>query len=142
MSVAKSVNVNYNTWCLSATHTHVYAYYFHQLCVYDYELVLIKQVGQQNNPTGPFYFLTGIKQLEVNKGKIYFLNCRNLQILKEDSGELVKSVAVDADNITFDSEDNVVLINNATQEITTLKKMVALWNKYQSNATQLDLKHL
>ena len=86
MSVVKSVNVDYRAWCLSATDSHVYSFYKNHLHVYNFELVLIKQVGQANNPSGPFYLPTGIKQLEVNKGKFYWLNNTNLQILKEGNG--------------------------------------------------------
>jgi len=47
----------------------------------------------------------------------YWLNNTNLQILREDNGQLVKSVAVTASNFIIDSSDKVVLINNATKEL-------------------------
>ncbi len=37
--------------------------------------------------------------------------------MREDNGQLVKSVAVTANNFIIDSNDNVVLINNATKEL-------------------------
>ncbi len=65
----------------------------------------------------PFYFPTDIKQFESHKGMYYWLNNTTLQILREDDGQLIKSVAVTANNFILDSTDNVVLINNATKEL-------------------------
>jgi hypothetical protein len=44
------------------------------------------------------------------------LNNTNLQILKEDNGQL-NSVAVTANNFIIDSSDNIVLVNNATKKL-------------------------
>ena len=115
--VVKTAYVSYQTPLLSASDTYVYSYYNNQLYIYNSELVLLKQVGQQNNPTDAFYLSTLIKQFEINNGKIYWLNSTKLQILKEDTGEPIKSVSVTADNFAIDSDDNVVLVNNATKEI-------------------------
>ena len=41
----------------------------------------------------------------------------HLQILNEDSGELIKSVEVDAANFTFDTKGNIVLLNLGTKEL-------------------------
>ncbi len=78
---------------------------------------MLKQVGQSNNPTGAFYFPTGIKQFESHKDMYYWLNNTNLQILREDDGLLVESVAVTTNSFIIDSNDNVILINNATKEL-------------------------
>jgi len=80
-------------------------------------LQFLKQVGLSNNPTGAFYLPTDIKQFESHKGMYYWLNNTNLQILREDNGQLVKSVAITASNFIIDSSDKVVLINNATKEL-------------------------
>jgi hypothetical protein len=77
---------------------------------------LLKQVGQSNDPKGAFYLPTGIKQFESHKGIYYWLNDSNLQILREDDGQLVKSVTLIANIFIIDSSDKVVLINNATKE--------------------------
>ena len=128
MSAVKTVKVSYAASFLSACDTHVYAYNNTQLYIYNYDLVLLKTVGQQNNPTSPFYLPTGIKQFEVNKGKIYWLNNTNLQIVKQDNGELVKSVTVTAKNFIIDFDDNIVLVNNATKEI----------NRFTADGTLVD----
>ena len=65
----------------------------------------------------PFYFPSEINEFEWHKGKYYWLDETRLQILREYNGQLVKSVAVKANNFTFDSSDNVVLVNHATKEI-------------------------
>ena len=85
-------------------------------------------MGQPNNPSGQFYLPKGVNQFEVNKGKFYWLSKTSLQILKEDTGELIKSVPVSADNFAIDSEDNVILINTATKEI----------NRFTADGTHLD----
>jgi len=84
---------------------------------YNNEQQLLKHVGQSNNPTGAFYLPTGIKQFESHKGLYFWLNNNNLQILREYNGQLVKSVAVTANNFIIDSTDKFVLINNATKEL-------------------------
>jgi len=117
LSVVKTVNIGYQTQYISATSTHVYYYYNNQLYLYNHDLVFLRNVGLQNNPTGAFYLPPGFKQFEINKGKIYFLSNASLQILKEDTGVLVKSVGITAENFIIDSDDNIVLINNATKEI-------------------------
>ncbi len=68
-------------------------------------------------PKSAFYLLADIKQFESHKGMCYWLNNAKLQILREDNGRLVESVAVTANNFIIDSSDNVVLINNATKEL-------------------------
>jgi hypothetical protein len=60
---------------------------------------------------------TGINQFESHKGMYYWLNNTNLQILREDNGQLVKSVAVTANNFIIDPTGKFVLINNATKEL-------------------------
>jgi len=115
-SAAKTININYSTF-LSANEVHVYAYCNKQLCIYNSELELLRQVGQSMNPEGCFYFPTGINQFESHKGMYYWLSFKNLQILREDNGKLVESVAVQAENFFIDSNDNVVLFNNATKEL-------------------------
>jgi len=117
LSVVKSINIGNNISFLSANDAHVYTYYLNQLYVYNNELQLLKQVGQSNNPKGAFYLPTDIKQFESYKGMYYWLNNTNLQILREDDGQLVKSVAVTANNFIIDCSDNVVLINNASKEL-------------------------
>jgi len=117
LSVVKSINTGNYLAFLSANDAHVYAFCNNQLYVYNHELQSLKQVGQSNNPTGAFYLPTDIKQFESHKGMYYWLNNTNLQILREDNGQLVKSVAVTASNFIIDSSDKVVLINNATKEL-------------------------
>ena len=60
---------------------------------------------------------SNLNKVHSNKGKYYWLSDIKLQILKEDNGELVKSVAVKANNFIINSSDNIVLINNATKEL-------------------------
>ena len=119
LSVIKTVDVYYASSFLSASDTHVYSLdkVNDKLWIYNNDLVFLKTVGQYNNLKGPFYLPPEIKQLEVNKGKFYWLNHTKLQILREDSGELVKSLAVTANNFIIDSKDNIVLVNNVNQEI-------------------------
>ena len=117
LSVVKSLNIGTRIAFLSSNDTHVYAYYNNQLYIYNNELQLLNQVGQSNNPTGAFYLPTGINQFESHKGMYYWLSFNNLQILREDNGKLVESVAVQAENFLIDSNDNVVLFNNATREL-------------------------
>jgi len=95
----------------------MYTYFNNQLYIYNNELQFLKQVGQSNNPTGAFYLPTDIKQFESHKGMYYWLNNTNLQILREDDGQLVKSVAITASNFIIDCSDNVFLINNASNEL-------------------------
>ncbi len=118
LSIVNTVNINYCTPFLSANDAHVYTYYNNQLFIYNNELQFLKKVGQSNDTTGAFYLPTNnIKQFESHKGMYYWLNNTNLQILREDNGQLVKSVAVNANNFIIDSSDNVVLINNTTKEL-------------------------
>jgi hypothetical protein len=83
---------------LSANEAHLYNYNNKLLYIYSRDLASIKQVGQSDDPEGAFYLPQYVKQFECNKGKYYWLNATNLQILKEDTGELVRSVEVKADN--------------------------------------------
>ena len=76
LSVAKTVDANYSTPFLSANGDHVYAYSYkdNQLCIFNKDLELLKQVGQLNNPADPFYFSKKMKhfvpyQFECHKGK-------------------------------------------------------------------------
>ena len=123
LSVVKTVYTGYNTPFLSTNDAHVYVFQYnhfstdYKVNIYNHDLVLQKEVGQTNNPTGTFYFPTGIKQFECNKGRYYWLNNTNLQVLKEDTGKLVKSVKIAADNFTIDSSVIVVLIKNAAKEV-------------------------
>jgi len=87
------------------------------LYIYSRDLASIKQVGQSDDPEGVFYLPQFLKQFECNKGKYYWLSNTNLQILKEDTGELVRSVEVKADNFVIDSDDSVVLLNKETQRL-------------------------
>ena len=123
LSVAKTVHIGLVTLFLldsqffTANDTYVYTFYNNQLCVHNNELEFLKKVRQSNNPTGAFYLLTDMNQFESHKGMYYWLNNTNLQVLREDDGQLVKSVAVTANNFIIDSTDKVVLINNATKEL-------------------------
>ncbi len=115
-------NIDYSTSFLSANETHVYLFNNEQLCVFTKELKFVKRVGQSWSQNKPFYFSDDIKQFESHKGRYYWLNNKKLQILREDNGILVKSVPVAADSFIFDSNDYVVLINNATKEVNRLSK--------------------
>jgi len=117
ISVAKYVDIGYKTSFLSANDDHVYAYCNKKLYIYQNDLKSLNQVGQSNNSTGAFYLPTDIKQFESHKGMYYWLNNTNLQILREEDGQLVKSVSVTTNNFIIDSNDNVVLINHSTKEL-------------------------
>ncbi len=78
------------------------------------------------DPEGCFYFPTGINQFESHKGMYYWLSFNNLQILREDNGKLVESVAVQAENFVIDSSGNVVLFNNATNELLIMLLRVSM----------------
>jgi len=123
---------------LSANDAHVYAYNNNQLYIYNNELVFVKQVGQSNNPTDAFYFPTD--QFESHKGMYYWLNNTNLQILREDDGHLVESVAVTANNFIIDSCDNLVLINNATKELNYYTPDGILVDQFPFDNYSADLK--
>jgi len=115
LSVVKTVNSGYDTSFLSVNDNNVYTFSNH-LLIYNRNLVFLKQVGQSINPTGAFFLPIGIKQFESHKGKYYWLNETKLQILREDNGQLVNSVTINADSFIIDSSQ-VVLVNNATKEI-------------------------
>jgi len=116
-SIFRAVDSSYSASCLSASDTHVYTYYNKQLYMHKYDLILLKQVGQQTDPNRPFYLPPEIKQFEINRGKIYLLSNISLQILKEDNGKLAKTVEIAANDFIIDSEENIVLYNTATKEI-------------------------
>ncbi len=123
LSVAKTVHIGLVTLFLldsqffTANDTYVYTFYNNQLCVHNNELQFFKKVRQSNNPTGAFYLPTDMNQFESHKGMYYWLNNTNLQILREEDGQLVKSVSVTTNNFIIDSNDNVVLINHSTKEL-------------------------
>ena len=64
-----------------------------------------------------FFIPSVMKKFESHKGRYYWLSETNVQILREDNGELIRSVAVKANNFIIDSRDHVVLVNNATKEV-------------------------
>jgi len=103
--IAKTVNIGYDISFLSANDAHVYMYRNKKLYIYQNDLKPLNQVGQSNNSTGAFYFPTDIKQFESHKGMYYWLNNTNLQILREEDGQLVKSVSVTTNNFIIDSND-------------------------------------
>ena len=120
LSFVKTINVGFYPIYLSVNEDHVYSYsnfINYQVCIYNKDLKFLKRVGQRNNPTGAFYIPSVMKKFESHKGRYYWLSETNVQILREDNGELIRSVAVKANNFIIDSRDHVVLVNNATKEV-------------------------
>ena len=102
---------------ISECDTYVYSFGNNQLNIYSKAFTLIKSIGQQNMPAGPFYFPNDIKQFECKNGKYFWLNKTHFQIMNEVDGELIKSIEVKSNNFVYDSKDRLVLLNQATKEL-------------------------
>ena len=123
LSVVKNNIPDYQINIISVDEKHAYCTsHSNKLRIYNQDLVSIKIIGQNDVPTEPFYFPTDIKQFECKNGKYFWLDNTNLQILREDNGVLIKSLKVTADNFSFNSNENIVLLNKATKELNYFSK--------------------
>lgn len=84
------------------------------LIVYNWSGQVIKKLGQRVNPNEPFYF-ANVVQLVSKDLKFYFLDEEDginyLKVMDEISGKLLNKVEKVCDWILFDSNKNLLLIN-------------------------------
>ena len=110
---------NYSSYLLSANELNIY--YFnvvYQLLVSDHQLNNQRADTCQNtNHTSPFYFPTNIRQLESRNGKIYWLNSNTFAVINEATGNLIRSVEIDANQFIFDSKENLIMFNKASSKL-------------------------
>lgn len=113
---------NYSSYLLSANEMSIY--YFnvvYQLLVSDHQLNNQRADTCQNtNHTGPFYFPTNIKQLEARNGKFFWLNSNTFAVVNETTGNLIRSIEMDANRFIFDSKENIIIFNKASLKLNYL----------------------
>ena len=91
-----------------------------RLNIYDWNLLLIKQIGQSTNLNSPFYFPNDIIQFSSNNGKYYWLNANSFNILDELNGDIIKTIPINATKFHFNSNKKITLFCNVNMEIVEL----------------------
>jgi len=90
------------------------------LSIYDWNLQLIKSIGQFSYPNNPFYFPTDIIQLENKNSKYYWLNTNTFNILDETTGIILKTFPVNATKFHVNSNETITIFCNINMELMEL----------------------
>ena len=92
------------------------------LCIYDWNLQLIKSIGQFSYPNNPFYFPTNIIQLENKNSKYYWFDSNTFNILDETTGIILKTFPVNATKFHVNSNETITIFCNINMELMGLDR--------------------
>ena len=82
-----------------------------KLAFYTEDLKFIRSIDLGANPTDPFYFGQGpfsLRKYEFRHGMIYWTDRKSLNIIKEETDEVIKTI--EGRDFAFDSKNNVVVL--------------------------------
>jgi len=116
LSVVELLRIDYDPLFISSCDRFVYSFGNAKLNIFDRQLKLIKSIGQRAWPSRPFYFPANIRQFECNNGRYFVLTRTHLRIMREDSGELIRSIEVAANNFIVNSRDGSVVLMNKSKK--------------------------
>ena len=88
-----------------------------KILVFDHDLVNIKSIGQYEDPEQAFYFTNEIKRVCHRNNTFFILYNEKLDIINEKTGFVLKSISIDGDRITVDSNNNLLVLSVSSSNI-------------------------
>jgi hypothetical protein len=85
--------------------------------IYNWELGMLKSVGQNVNPELPFYIETPIFQILFAKGKLFLRKDNVITIIDEKFGKLVSKLECNYKVITNGSNSNIIAISRDSDRL-------------------------
>jgi hypothetical protein len=85
--------------------------------IYNWELGLLKSIGQNVNPDVPYYIETPIYQILVTKGKIFLRKENVVSIIDEKFGKLVSKLECNYKLLTNGSNSNIIAISRDSDRL-------------------------
>jgi len=121
LSETKSIQTNCNYKILGSNDNNIFCLTTNvnsnHLIIYDWNLKLIKSIGQFSYPNNPFYFPANLIQLENKNKKYYWLNSNTFNILDETTGIVFKTFPVNATKFHLNSNETITLFCNTAMEL-------------------------
>jgi hypothetical protein len=98
--------------CLSISADTDYIYTlnsFYTVDVYNWSLMLVEKIGQNENESEPFYF-DNVQQMDIRNKKFYLRRPDGINIVDEKDGKVLKTIEIDSYKFIIDDDDKQLVV--------------------------------
>ena len=130
----KKIESEYELCDLKASQDFIYGFHntgsYCEICVFNDEFNVLYRLGQSKSPEYPFYLTSEIRGFYICRNFFYFIYMDKVNIVDEETGNIVKVIEVKTQMITMDSTSNFYILN--------IYKQVSMIFVYDFNGDLLD----
>ena len=89
-----------------------------KIIIFDHKLNMINSIGQSKIPESAFYLTNQITQISQRNNKFYCLYPDDkLEVIDGINGDLLKSISIQGNKMTFDSKSNLWVLSISSSKI-------------------------